>query len=255
MEETHIVKRAIIMAAGIGKRMQPLTFEIPKPLVKVNGMRMIDTVVDALHKNGINEIYVVVGHLKAQFYDWVQGNSGVEIIENPYYNVCNNISSLYIAREYLGDCIILDGDQIIYNPSILAPQFSRSGYNAVWCEGETDEWLMDVENGIVKSCSRTGGAHGWQLYSISRWTQADGEKLRRHLEYEFESGNRDIYWDDVAMFCHFPEYHLGIRQMEKSDIIEIDGMDELAAIDRSYQHFLQQENIPVTQDIKGGKLK
>ena len=42
--ETHIVKRAIIMAAGKGTRMQPLTFEVPKPLVKVNGIRMIDTV-------------------------------------------------------------------------------------------------------------------------------------------------------------------------------------------------------------------
>ena len=63
-EEIHIVKRAIIMAAGIGKRMQPLTFEIPKPLVKVNGVKMIDSVVDGLRKNGINEIYVVVGHLK-----------------------------------------------------------------------------------------------------------------------------------------------------------------------------------------------
>ena len=67
-EETHIVKRAIIMAAGIGKRMQPLTFETPKPLVKVNGVRMIDTVVDGLRKNGICEIYVVVGDLKEQFF-------------------------------------------------------------------------------------------------------------------------------------------------------------------------------------------
>ena len=66
-EETHIVKKAIIMAAGIGKRMQPLTFETPKPLVKVNGVRMIDTVVDGLRENGIYELYVVVGHLRSSF--------------------------------------------------------------------------------------------------------------------------------------------------------------------------------------------
>ena len=235
-EETHTVKRAIIMAAGIGKRMQPLTFEIPKPLVKVNGVRMIDTVVDGLHTNGINEIHVVVGHLKEQFYEWGK-EKGVHIIENPFYDTCNNISSIYAAREYLGDCIILDGDQIIYNPSILDPHFTLSGYNAVWCEGETDEWLMDVENGIVKSCSRTGGSHGWQLYSISRWSQSDGEKLKRHLTYEFERGNRQIYWDDVAMFCHFDEYTLGIREMKSDDITEIDGVDELVAIDDSYHRY------------------
>ena len=69
-EENHIVKRAIIMAAGFGNRMYPLTLTTPKPLVKVNGVRMIDTVVDGLRSNGITEIYVVVGHLKEQFYEW-----------------------------------------------------------------------------------------------------------------------------------------------------------------------------------------
>lgn len=240
MEESQIVKRAIIMAAGIGKRMQPLTFETPKPLVKVNGVRIIDTVVNGLRANGINEIYVVVGHLKEQFFEWGKENE-IQIIENPYYDTCNNITSLYVAREQLGDCIILDGDQIIYNPAILDPHFTRSGYNAVWCDGETNEWLMDVEEGVVKSCSRTGGSHGWQLYSISRWTAEDGEKLRQHLEYEFDCGNRQIYWDDVAMFCHFEDYKLGIKEMKSSDIIEIDSLDELVAIDRTYQSYLQKQ--------------
>ena len=235
MNKVHTVKRAIIMAAGVGKRMQPLTIEIPKPLIKVNGVRMIDTVVSGLRENGIEEIYVVVGHLKEQFYKWAEGQRGVVIIENPYYDTCNNISSLYMAREYLGDCIILDGDQIIYNPAVLSPSFTLSGYNAVWCEEKTDEWLMEVMDGVVKSCSRTGGFHGWQLYSISRWTMDDGKRLKEHLEYEFERGNRQIYWDDVVMFCHFGDYILGIREMQKSDVIEIDGLDELAAIDQSYQ--------------------
>ena len=226
------------MAAGIGKRMQPLTLSVPKPLVNVNGVRIIDTVVDGLHKNGIFEIYVVIGYLKEQFYEWAEEQSGVILIENPYYDSCNNISSLYVARDHLEDCIILDGDQIIYNTEILDPQFLLSGYNAVWCEGNTDEWLMDVENGIVKSCSRTGGSHGWQLYSISRWTKEDGIKLRKDLENEFESGNRQIYWDDVAMFCHFQNYKFGIVEMQDTDVIEIDSIKELIALDSSYSYLI-----------------
>ena len=234
----YTVKRAIIMAAGIGKRMRPLTLKTPKPLIKVNGVSMIDTVVKGLHENGITEIYVVVGHLKEQFYEWSKKSKGVTIIENPYYNTCNNISSLYVAKDHLEDCIILDGDQIIYNAEILSPQFTLSGYNAVWCEDHTDEWLMNVENGVVKSCSRTGGSHGWQLYSVSRWSAPDGAKLKKQIEYEFERGNRQIYWDDVPMFCYFSEYTLGIRTMQKSDIIEIDSLEELAEIDRNYRSYI-----------------
>jgi CTP:phosphocholine cytidylyltransferase-like protein len=230
----HLVKRAIIMAAGLGNRMKPLTLKTPKPLIKVNGKRMIDSVVDALEANGIREIYVVVGHLKEQFYTWAKERDGIRIIENPYYNTCNNIASLYVAREHLEDCIILDGDQIIFNPRILDPHFTLSGYNAVWCEGTTNEWLMKATNGVVQSCSRTGGTGGWQLYSVSRWNAEDGRKLKKHLEFEFERGNRDIYWDDVAMFCHFDEYTLGIKEMQYDDIIEIDNFDELVAIDKSY---------------------
>lgn len=234
----HRVKRAIIMAAGEGKRMRPVTLHTPKPMVKVNGVRMIDTVIRGLRNQGISEIYVVVGYLKEAFASLPSEYPGLTLIENPWYASCNNISSLYVAREHLEDVIILDGDQIIYHDSILAPEFTRSGYNAVYTTEPTEEWLMNIQNGIVTGCSRTGGTEGWQLYSISRWTKQDGKKLKRQLEYEFEEQrNRQIYWDDLPMFCYPKEYTLGIREMQKDDIIEIDNFHELTAIDPSYSEY------------------
>ena len=230
------VERAIIMAAGKGTRMRPVTLHTPKPLVKVNGKRMIDSVIEALHKNGISEIYIVVGYLKDQFEILPKEYENVKLIENPFYDTCNNISSLYVARDYIENAIILDGDQIIYHEKILAPEFDRSGYNAVWTDDETEEWLMTVEKGIVTSCSRTGGKGGWQLYSVSRWNEADGKRLKHHLELEFnEKYNRQLYGEDVVMVGHADEYELGIRPMNADDVIEIDNLEELIALDGSYK--------------------
>ena len=237
----HQASKAIIMAAGKGERMHPVTEKTPKPLIRVKGQRMIESVIEALRQNGITEIYIVVGYLKEQFEELAEQWPGVQLIENPYYETCNNISSLYAAREYLENCMILDGDQIIYNKKILTPFFERSGYNAVWTDEETGEWLLTVEDGIVTGCSRTGGKGGWQLYSISRWSEEDGRRLRAHLELEFEvRKNRQIYWDDVALFCHPEEYQLGIYPMQKSDIIEIDSLEELALADDTYQIYTRR---------------
>lgn len=231
------------MAAGVGKRMRPVTLQTPKPLVKVNGIRMIDTVIRGLHDNGIFEIYVVVGYKKEQFYNLPNEYPGLVLIENPYYATCNNISSLYVARDYISEAMILDGDQVIYNVSVLNPEFKKSGYNSVWTDQKTNEWIQTVENGVVTSCSRSGGKKGWQLYSISRWNNEDGEKLKKHLEQEFdEKRNRQIYWDDVAMFCYPNEYELGIRKMEATDVAEIDCLEELALIDKSYEKYLESES-------------
>ena len=94
----HQASKAIIMAAGKGERMHPVTEKTPKPLIRVKGQRMIESVIEALRRNGITEIYIVVGYLKEQFEELAEQWPGVQLIENPYYETCNNISSLYAAR-------------------------------------------------------------------------------------------------------------------------------------------------------------
>lgn len=238
------VKRAIILAAGVGSRLYPVTLETPKPLIKINGTRMIDTIIDALYKNGINEIYIVVGYKKEKFNDLLLKYPNIKFIEDPKYNVGNNISSLYVARDYLEESFIMDADQIIYNDEILNPNFDKSGYNCVWNDDYTNEWLLTTdEKNIVKSCSRVGGRKGWQLYSVSRWSKEDGVKLKKYLEEEFiNKKNIEIYWDDVALFCYSNEFNLTVYEMNKTDIVEVDNLQELIALDDNYKKYEKEGN-------------
>lgn len=233
----HKVERAIILAAGYGNRMLPLTKQTPKPLIKVNGKPMIETIIDALVVNEIEEIYVVVGHLKEQFLPLPNKYPQVSLIENPFYQDTNNISSLFVARDHLENVVIMDGDQIIRNLTVLARTFSRSGYNCIWSEGPTEEWVLTLdEKANVVACSPEGSDKGWQLYSISRWSTEDGRRLSQLLEYEFlEKKNHQIFWDAIPLLIHPSEFVLGIREMERDDVLEIDEYADLIRIDPSHQ--------------------
>ncbi len=232
------ITKAIIVAAGEGKRLRPVSYETPKPLVTVNGKRIIDSIIDCLYLNQITEIYIVVGYKKELFNTLKDKYPSIHLIENPYFDKCNNISSLYVAREFLGNCLILDGDQLINNSKVLDPIIHHSGYSALWTESETSEWLMQTRDDLVVSCSRNGGKIGWQLFSISRWNKEDGSRLGKHLELEFmENHNDQIYWDDIPMFIHADEYLLGVYEINKGDVIEIDNLDELIALDQSYAKY------------------
>ena len=82
----------------------------------------------------------------------------------------------------------------------------------------------------------TGGEKGWELHSVSFWSKEDGNRLRRHLEEEYaDKKNTDIYWDDVALFCHPEDYQLGIRPISEESLREIDSLEELRAIDPTYR--------------------
>ena len=228
------IENAIIMAAGLGTRMRPLTYKTPKPLIRVAGKPMVESVIEGLHQNGIYDISIVVGYLAEQFNYLGEKYPEVKLINNPYYNQYNNISSLYVARNELKNTVILDGDQLVMNPKLLKREFTHSGYAGAKIGQFTDEWIMHPDqNGKILQCDRSGNDHGWRLYSLSKWQAEDSLRLKDYLEEEFEQAHHyDIYWDDIAMFDYFDEFSLYVMPIAANDIIEIDSVDQLKQVEQ-----------------------
>ncbi len=235
------VERAIILAAGKGERMLPLTKTTPKPLIEVLGQPIIEHTIEILHQKNIFEIYVIVGYLSEKF-DYLSEKYNVTLIKNPLYNECNNISSMFFAKEYLENAVVLDGDIWIQDIDIIKSHFDWSGYTSIWTSTATREWLQQTDDkDFVTSCSRTGGESGWILYSISYWTKDDAAKLSQDIHTEFvDNQNTSIYWDDVAIFCYPEKYKLKIKKASAESFLEFDNLEELAAFDPKYQEVLNE---------------
>lgn len=120
------------MASGLGTRLRPLTLTVPKPLLKVGGVVMIESIIDGLLANNISEIHIVTGYLKDCFAYLPDKypNADIDLIFNEDYQECNNISLLYVARNFLDETMIIDGDQIIRNQQVLTPFLNVRGTTA-----------------------------------------------------------------------------------------------------------------------------
>ncbi len=233
--EPYRVKRAVFIAAGFGSRLVPITLNTPKPLVRVKGVRIIDTLLDAVVAAGIKEIYLVRGYLGEQFDQLIHKYPSIQFIENPIYNECNNISSAYIARDLIAGSYVFEADLLLYNPKLITKYQYSTNYLGV-PTSRTDDWcLITDSNGYVKKLT-VGGINCHHLYGLSYWTEEDGKRLAEHLKEVFENapGGKERYWDEVALGYYIDEYKVSVRECTFEDIIEIDTFNELKKIDKNY---------------------
>lgn len=233
MLEPYRVKRAVFIAAGFGSRLVPITLNTPKPLVRVNGTRMIDTLLDAVVKAGIEEIYIVRGYLGEQFDQLLYKYRGIKFIENPAYNEANNISSVLKAKKLLGNAYVFEADLVLYNPGLITKYQYTSNYLGVPVE-KTDDWCFKVKDRVItKLC--VGGEDCYHMFGISYWNEEDGKKLEKDIEAVFElPDGKQKYWDQVSLEYYIDNYQVEVRPCTFDDIIEIDTYNDLKKIDNSY---------------------
>lgn len=233
--EPYRVKRAVFIAAGFGTRLVPITFNTPKPLVRVHGVRIIDRLIDACLKAGINEIYIVRGYLSELFDQLLYKFPMVKFLENPVYNEANNISSSLVARYLLSNAYVFEADLLISNPSIIKPYHYTSDFLAIK-KDRTDDWCFRVKDGVIIE-EKVGGEGNdiWQMVGISYWNEVDGHKLSQDIADVYASpGGKERYWEQVPLVYKKEHYKVEIRECHDNDIVEIDTFKELKAIDKTY---------------------
>lgn len=231
--EPYRVKRAIFMAAGFGSRMVPITLNTPKPLVRVKGERLIDTLLDAVIAVGITEIYIIRGYLKEQFDQLLYKYPMVKFIENPYYNEANNIASIIQAGDLIKNAYIMEADLLLSNPELITKYQYSSNYLGIPVEC-TDDYCVYTENGYISGVG-LGGVNCHQVIGISYWTEEDGARLVGHIKKVYESpGGKENLWGQVPLRHYASEYRVSVRECCFDDIVEIDTFKELKAIDPIY---------------------
>ena len=231
--EPYRVKRAVFIAAGFGHRLVPITLNTPKPLVRVNGVRMIDTLLDAVVAAGIEEIWIVRGYLGEQFDQLLYKYPGIRFIENHSYNEANNISSALCARHLLQNAYVFEADLVLYNPDIVTKYQYTSNYLGVPVE-KTDDWCFETKNRVITKLT-IGGSNCHHMYGISYWNAEDGAKLYEDIKAVYEMpGGKERYWDQVALEYCLKHYQVEVRGCTFADIIEIDTYSDLKKLDSTY---------------------
>lgn len=233
--EPYRVKRAIILAAGFGSRMMPATADRPKPLVTVNGVSILETLLDALVAVGIRDITVVRGYRKECFDALLEKYPFLTLVDNDIYSKTNNISSVMAVLDKLDGCYLCEADLYITNPQIITKYQYASNILGAYCL-ETDDWSfqMDAAGHIINY--QKGNTFCYNYYGISYWTKADSARLREDFRQVYgEAGGKDYFWEFIPLVLRKERYAVEIRQCRKSDIMEIDNYYELAQLDSTYR--------------------
>lgn len=136
--------QAIILAAGMGKRLKELTSEATKCMVKVNGVAMIDRMMGALDKLELSRIVVVVGYEGQKLMDYIDAlgiSTPVEYVNNTVYDKTNNIYSLYLAKDYLvqEDTLLLESD-LVFEEAVLQ-KLIRNPYPSLVLVDKFESWM------------------------------------------------------------------------------------------------------------------
>lgn len=226
---------AILMAAGMGDRMKPLTDTTAKPLVRVNGVPLIETAVAALEKRGVNEIYIVTGYKAEQFETIAARSSKIHLVHNPEYATKNNINSVAVVADKMRDCdcFICEADLFLPKDNVLCRDLAQSGYFGKMVEGRSDDWVFDTDPAGRITRVGKGGDNCFNMVGISYFKVADAAKVADAvLEDVRKPENAQLFWDEVVdRLVKCGDLDLVVHEVAPDEIVECDTVEDLQKLE------------------------
>lgn len=225
---------AIILAAGVGSRLKPLTDVTPKSLIEVQGTPMIERQIEFLKERGVCDITVVTGYLAHKF-DYLKGKYGIELVHNEQFADYNNIYSMYLVREKLSDSFVVDADVYLHR-NFFPTRIEKSTYFGIYkTDFENEEWVLVYDEAtskldqvvVVKDKFEAGRI----MSGVSFWNAKDCGIIRAKLEEAI--AKRDfakMYWDYMVTE-NLDVLDVYVEELGDFDVFEIDTLKDLHTLE------------------------
>ena len=232
--DSHVVKNAVILAAGKSTRFVPLCFEKPKGLLEVRGERLIERQIRQLREKGIEDVVVVVGYMKDAF-SYLEDEFNVALIEATDFEIRNNHASVWAARDHLGSTVVTSSDlYFTENP------FQRYAYDSYYCTvymaGKTPERgiVTDEDDRIIKTMYGDKCYDTWVTLGYSYFNPRFSEAYKRIMESIFDlPDTAGKFWADVQDE-YYDELYMYAKRCDAEAIYEFDSLEELRGFDSKY---------------------
>lgn len=228
--------QVIILAAGIGSRLRPLTLVKPKPLINVGGEAIIDRQINSFLRNDIYRITVVVGYRAINIIKYLSKkfpypDCEINYIYNPFFAKTNTVYSLWLASFSFSKytTFVANGDLILTPESIsklLSCKNSCLGLSEHPCGKE--EVKVEVRNNLVTNIGKSLDPLTVQgeYVGVAKFDKGVGQAYHEALDRTIKMGKVNLYYDDVIQSL-LSEYDIETVNLTQSRIIEIDSLDDL----------------------------
>lgn len=245
------VDTTVIFACGKGERMKPLTFDTPKPLLKVKSEVLIERQIQQLKEKNITDIYVVVGYLDEKF-KYLTDKYNVKLIYNEDFLIKDSLYTLHKASQYLRDKNFYICNADIYLTNNIFENFEiETNFKVFYCDNSRGEALQNndcrseaLQNNECRgealqnnNCSgealQNNDCRGEALRArlgFAYFDKVDGEKLLQYCDELIKAqGNEKMCWEDIIEKYQNEFSHIKINQI--NDMYAFDNIDDIKNFD------------------------